>query len=52
MYGTILVDLERHVVVDLLPHRTAESQRDWLQPHPGVEVISRDRGGAYADGAR
>lgn len=51
-YGTILVDLERHAVVDLLPDRTAEGLRDWLAEHPGVEVISRDRGGAYAEGAR
>jgi transposase len=51
-YGTILVDLERRQVVDLLEERTAASLAKWLREHPGVEVIARDRGGAYADGAR
>lgn len=50
-YGTILCDLERHIAVDLLPERSSESFRDWLQSHSGVEVISRDRGDYYIKGA-
>lgn len=50
-YGTILVDLEAHRPVDLLPDRSAESFAKWLKEHNGVEIISRDRGTEYISGA-
>jgi transposase len=51
-YGTLLVDLEQHVVIDVLQGRDADTLATWLVAHPGVEVISRDRSGDYAQGAR
>ncbi|SDD96523.1 transposase [Belnapia rosea] len=51
-YGTVLVDLERNRVVDLLSDRRAESLSAWLRANPGVEIVAQDRAGVYADGAR
>ena len=51
-YGTILVDLERRRVVDLLDDRKAETLAPWLSQFPDLEVISRDRASAYAEAAR
>ena len=50
-YGTVLVDPEARRPVDLLPDRTAAPLERWLQAHPGVEVIVRDRATEYARGA-
>jgi hypothetical protein len=47
-----MVDLERGTVADLLPQRSAEQLAEWLKQHPEVEVITRDRFGLYAGGAR
>ena len=51
-YGSILVDLERRRVVDLLPDRKPETVIAWLEQHGRPEIISRDRGGGYAEAAR
>ena len=51
-YGTILVDLKRHQVLDLLPDRQAETAAAWMQQHPTIDLVCRDRGGDYAAAAR
>jgi transposase len=51
-YGTIVVNLERREVVDILVDRSAASTANWFKRHPEVEVVSRDRAGLYAEGAR
>jgi transposase len=51
-YGTILVDLLTHRVVDLLPDRSAASVAAWLAQHSTIIVVCRDRSDLYADGIR
>lgn len=51
VYGTILVDSERRAPIDLLPDRKPETLAAWLQDHPGVEVITRDRSTEFTRGA-
>ncbi|MBV0892971.1 ISL3 family transposase [Paracoccus sp. Z118] len=46
-YGTVVCDLERRQIVDLLPDREAATVEAWLADHPAVEIVSRDRGGGY-----
>jgi len=47
-YGTIVVDMERRRVADLLPDRTAATVAAWLEQRPGIEVVARDRSTEYA----
>ena len=49
--GSILVDLRTHKIIELLPERTVESVVAWLEAHPEVGIVSRDRGGVSVDGA-
>lgn len=51
-YGTILVNLDDHRVLDLLPERSADSVVAWLTAHPTVTVVCRDRSALYAEGIR
>ena len=51
-FGTILVNLEGHRVVDLLPDRQAETAAWWMRQHSDLMAVSRDRGGEYASAAR
>jgi transposase len=51
-YGTIIVDLQRGCPIDLLEDRAAETVATWLQSHPDVKIVARDRAEAYAAGIR
>ncbi|MGP3970958.1 ISL3 family transposase [Streptomyces sp. 6N223] len=50
-YGTVLVDVETHRPVDLLPDRQASNLARWLATRPGIEVVCRHRGPFDAEGA-
>ena len=51
-FGTIVVDLQTHKVLDVLPDRTADTSAAWIIAHPELEIVSRDRGGDYATAVR
>src|SRR5450755_122251 len=50
-YGTILVDLERRKIIDVLPDRESATVEAWLKEHPEVNIVSRDRGKEFAKAA-
>jgi transposase len=50
-YGTILVDLERRKIIDVLTDRESATVEAWLQEHPEVELVIRDRGKDFTKAA-
>ena len=51
-YGTVMVDLDSHRIIDLIPTRNAEEVKNWLAEYPNIEVISRDGAPIYANAAK
>jgi transposase len=50
-YGVIIIDLDTHEVLDLLRDDARATVVAWLQQHPELELISRDRSGPFAAAA-
>lgn len=51
-YGTLICDLETGKPLELLPDRTVQTVSTWLQEHPEIKIISRDRWSEYATAAQ
>lgn len=51
-YGTVVCDLERRRIIDVLPDRETATAQAWLAARPSIEIIARDRGGGYGPAGR
>ncbi len=50
-YGTIMVDLDTHRIIDLLPSRETQDVQEWLKTYPNIRIISRDGAMTYSSAA-
>ncbi len=46
-YDTIVCDMERRRPIRLLPEGEPATAEAWLQGNPQIQIMARDRGGAY-----
>jgi len=51
-YGTVMVDLESHRIIDMIPSRDINDVKNWLASYPKIEVLSRDGAQLYANAAK
>lgn len=47
-YGTVMVDLESHRIIDLIPSRETADVASWFATFPNIQVISRDGAAEYS----
>lgn len=51
-YGTVMVDLDSHRIIDLILTRNTEEFKNWLAEYPKIEAISRDGAQIYASAVK
>ncbi|WP_435843785.1 ISL3 family transposase [Streptomyces fructofermentans] len=51
-YATVIIDVETHDRIDVLPDRTADTLEAWLREHPDIEIVCRDGSATYAEAIR
>ena len=49
-YAGLVVDIEAHRPLDVLPDCTAATIATWLAAHPSIRLVTRDRGTAIVEG--
>lgn len=50
-YGTVMVDLDTHRIIDIIDSRETKKVEEWLRSYPNLKVISRDGAQTYSSAA-
>ncbi len=51
-YGTVMVDIETHRIIDIIPSRDKSEVKKWLDTFPNLMIVSRDGSSTYAAAIR